>query len=157
MANSTMCAKRGKNEAITQPFGTWQVDRSATKEVNGILPKLGIYDFHFQFNNKSSDKKLKSFETEIIQWRRWCTERSWHLNKQNIRVQCIGKYAYEALKVSYPLCTRAFDDIKRPKSICCLCYKKLEGHVYHRPVMGKKGTPLHLEDTSKGLKIWIIY
>ncbi|PKC11494.1 hypothetical protein RhiirA5_354138 [Rhizophagus irregularis] len=65
-----MCAKRGKNEAITQPFGTWQVDRSATKEVNGILPKLGIYDFHFQFNNKSSDKKLKSFETEIIQWRR---------------------------------------------------------------------------------------
>ncbi|CAB5104805.1 uncharacterized protein OCT59_022099 [Rhizophagus irregularis] len=124
-----MCAKRGKNEAITQPFGTWQVDRSATKEVNGILPKLGIYDFHFQFNNKSSDKKLKSFETEIIQWRR----------------------------LSYPLCTRAFDDIKRPKSICCLCYKKLEGHVYHRPVMGKKGTPLHLEDTSKGLKIWIIY
>ncbi|GBC36311.2 hypothetical protein GLOIN_2v1480545 [Rhizophagus irregularis DAOM 181602=DAOM 197198] len=127
-----MCAKRGKNEAITQPFGTWQVDRSATKEVNGILPKLGIYDFHFQFNNKSSDKKLKSFETEIIQWRR-----------------CIS--------LSYPLCTRAFDDIKRPKSICCLCYKKLEGHVYHRPVMGKKGTPLHLEDTSKGLKIWIIY
>ncbi|GBC07899.1 hypothetical protein RclHR1_07760014 [Rhizophagus clarus] len=45
--------------------------------------------------------------------------------KQNIQILYIRQYKCEALKVCYPLCTQALDDIKRPKSICCLCYEKL--------------------------------
>ncbi|RIA90783.1 hypothetical protein C1645_822932 [Glomus cerebriforme] len=75
-------------------------------------------------------------------------------------VSCIGQYACEALKVYQPIYTRAFDDIKRPKSICCLCNEKLGGHIYHRPGKEKKGTPcLHLEHTSKGIEFldnWLI-
>ncbi|RGB36566.1 hypothetical protein C1646_757957 [Rhizophagus diaphanus] len=80
--------------------GVWQVDRDAINKASGILTKLG-------------DKGY--------------TRHSWHLAKQNIQIPCIGQYMCEALKVCHPLCIQALDDIKRPKSICCLCYEKLGG------------------------------
>jgi hypothetical protein len=176
------CNQNGKRP-LHNLFGTWQVDRDAIKEANGILSKLGVCDTHFQFDNKylhnSQDKKLKGFETGKIQWRRciWCdkyvtffsrgvgcTKHSWHLNGYNIQVACIGQYGCDALKICRPICIQAFDNIEKPKSICCICYEKLGGHIYHRPGRGKKGTTciteqLHLEDTSKALEFlgnWII-
>ncbi|RHZ77506.1 hypothetical protein Glove_177g73 [Diversispora epigaea] len=177
------CKQKGKLKQLHNLFGTWQVDRDAIKEADSTLSKLGVCDTHFQFDNKylhkSQEKKLKSFETGIIQWRRCvscdkyitffsrdvgCTEHSWHLNGYNIQVACIGQYRCDALKICHPICTRAFDNIEMPKSICCLCYEKLGGHIYHRPGRGKKGTTcitkqLHLKDTDKGLEFlgdWII-
>ncbi|RHZ56814.1 hypothetical protein Glove_396g30 [Diversispora epigaea] len=211
------CKQKGKLKQLHNLFGIWQVDRDAIKEADSTLSKLGVCDTHFQFDNKylhkSQEKKLKSFETGIIQWRRCvscdkyitffsrdvgCTEHSWHLNGYNIQVALffaeipnpksqilvicafwrpksqiiwdlgntysIGQYRCDALKICHPICTRAFDNIEMPKSICCLCYEKLGGHIYHRPGRGKKGTTciteqLHLKDTDKGLEFlgdWII-
>ncbi len=46
-------------------FGIWQVDRDAIKEVDSVLSRLGVYDTHFQFNNKylhkPQNKQLKDF------------------------------------------------------------------------------------------------
>ncbi len=175
--------KEGRIRQLRNLYGTWQVDRDAIKEVNGNLPKLGVCDLHFQFNNKylhkSREKKLKDFETGIIQWRRCiscnkyitlfsreegCIQHSWHLNEHNIQVPCIGQYSCEALKVCRPLFVKAFNNIKNPKSICCSCYEKLGGHIYRRPGRGKQGTTciteqLHSNDTSKGLEFlgnWLI-
>ncbi|RHZ75099.1 hypothetical protein Glove_217g170 [Diversispora epigaea] len=177
------CKQKGKLKQLYNLFGTWQVDRDDIKEADSTLSKLGVCDTHFQFDNKylhkSQEKKLKSFETGIIQWRRCvscdkyitffsrdvgCTEHSWHLNGYNIQVACIGQYRCDALKICHPICTRAFNNIEIPKSICCLCYEKLGGHIYHRPGRGKKGTTciteqLHLKDTDKGFEFlgdWII-
>jgi hypothetical protein len=177
----------GQKEGTIRPlhnlFGTWEVDRDVIKEVNGNLSKLGVCDLHFQFDNKylhdPKEKKLKGFETAIIQWRRCiscnkyitffsreagCAKHSWHLNGYNIQISCIGQHGCDALRVCRPLCIKAFDDIKNPKSVCCLCYEKLGGHIYQRPGRGKKGTTcitkqLHLSDTSKGLEFlgnWLI-
>ncbi|PKK60415.1 hypothetical protein RhiirC2_793343, partial [Rhizophagus irregularis] len=150
--------------------------RDAVKEVNGILPRLGVCDSHFQFDNKylhkPREKKFKDFESGIIQWCRCmscdkfvnffsrgmgCAQHSWYINKHNIQVSCIGQYGCEALKKCDPLCVQAFDNIKRSRSICCSCYEKLGGHIYQRPGRGKKGKTcvnkqLHLEDISKGLE-----
>ncbi|RIA80716.1 hypothetical protein C1645_838195 [Glomus cerebriforme] len=106
-----------------------QVDRDAIKEVNENLSKLGVCDYHFQFDNKYLHKPLvkksKNFETGIIQWHR----------------------------LYQPICTWTFNDIKRLKSICYLYYEKPGGHIYHHPGKEKKGTfCLHLEDTSKGIE-----
>ena len=66
--------KEGRIRQLRNLYGTWQVDQDAVKEVNGNLPKLGVCDLHFQFDNKylhkSREKKLKDFKTGIIQWRR---------------------------------------------------------------------------------------
>jgi hypothetical protein len=45
------CNQNGKRP-LHNLFGTWQVDRDAIKEANGILSKLGVCDTHFQFDNK---------------------------------------------------------------------------------------------------------
>ncbi|PKK64356.1 hypothetical protein RhiirC2_769934 [Rhizophagus irregularis] len=166
----------GKIRQLRNLFGTWQIDRDAVKEVNGILPRLGVCDSHFQFDNKylhkPREKKFKDFESGIIQWCRCmscdkfvnffsrgmgCAQHSWYINKHNIQVSCIGQYGCEALKKCDPLCVQAFDNIKRSRSICCSCYEKLGGHIYQRPGRGKKGKTcvnkqLHLEDISKGLE-----
>ncbi|GBC39514.2 hypothetical protein GLOIN_2v1480545 [Rhizophagus irregularis DAOM 181602=DAOM 197198] len=173
----------GKIRQLRNLFGTWQIDRDAVKEVNGILPRLGVCDSHFQFDNKylhkPREKKFKDFESGIIQWCRCmscdkfvnffsrgmgCAQHSWYINKHNIQVSCIGQYGCEALKECDPLCVQAFDNIKRSRSICCSCYEKLGGHIYQRPGRGKKGSTcvnkqLHLEDISKGLEFlgnWLI-
>ncbi|GBB93562.1 hypothetical protein RclHR1_21980006 [Rhizophagus clarus] len=163
-------------------FGTWQVDRNAIKEVDGILPRLGVCDSHFQFDNKylhkSQNKKLKDFNQGIIQWRRCifcdkyvtyfsrgvgCNIHSWNLNGQNIQVACNGQFACEALKTCPSLCVRAFD-ITKPRCICCSCYEDLGGHIHHRPGRGKKATTCitensHEKDITKGLEFlgdWLI-
>ena len=175
--------KEGSIRQLRNLYGMWQVDRNAVKEVNSNLSKLGVCDFHFQFDNKylhkSREKGLKNFETGMIQWRKCiscnklvtffsrevgCTQHSWRLNERNIQVPCIGQYGCEALKVWRPLCVKTFDDIKNPVSICCSCYEKLGGHVYQRPGKGKKGITCtarqwHLNDTSKALEFlgnWLI-
>ncbi|CAB5365646.1 unnamed protein product [Rhizophagus irregularis] len=154
------CEGTGKLRQLRNLIGTWQVDRDAIKEVDGILSKLGVCDSHFQFDNKylhqSSSKKIKDFNKGIIQWRRCiscnkyvtffsrgagCAIHSWYLNKKNIQVPCIGQYKCEALQ-SYPnLCNRAYENIKRSQSICCIYYENLGGHVHHRSeVRGKSAT-----------------
>ena len=122
---------------------------------------------------------MKDFNQGIIQWRRCiscdkyiaffsrgkgCTLHSWHLNKQNIQVPCIGQYTCEALRKCPPVCKRAFDDInpRRQKCLCCWYYENLGGHIHHRPGRGKSGTTctaLHADDTAKGLEYlgnWLI-
>ncbi|GES78499.1 hypothetical protein GLOIN_2v1482460 [Rhizophagus clarus] len=176
------CGESTKLRQLQNLFGTWQVDRDAINEVDGVLIRLGVCNTHFQFDNKylhqSRNKQLKDFNQGIIQWRRCiscnkyitfysrgagCTLHSWHLNKQNIQVPCIGQYTCEALRDCLPVCKRAFDDINpRQKSVCCWCYKNLGGHIYHRPGRGKSGTTcttLHTDDTAKGLEYlgnWLI-
>ncbi|PKB95696.1 hypothetical protein RhiirA5_436225, partial [Rhizophagus irregularis] len=171
------CEGTGKLRQLRNLIGTWQVDRDAIKEVDGILSKLGVCDSHFQFDNKylhqSSSKKIKDFNKGIIQWRRCiscnkyvtffsrgagCAIHSWYLNKKNIQVPCIGQYKCEALQ-SYPnLCNRTYENIKRSQSICCICYENLGGHVHHRSgVRGKSATTcitekLHEGDITKGLE-----
>src|SRR5581483_5687150 len=109
--------KKGSIRQLRNLYGTWQVDRDAIKEVNGNLPKLGVCDLHFQFDNKYLHKSREE----------GCIQHSWHLNGHNIQVPCIGQYSCEALKVCRPLFVKAFNNIKNPKSICCLCYEKLGG------------------------------
>lgn len=164
-------------------FGTWQVDREAIKEVDGVLSRLGVCDSHFQFDNKylhkSQNKQVKDFNQGIIQWRRCiscnkyityfsrgvgCTIHSWKLNKQNVQVPCIGQYSCEALRICPLICKQAFDDIKQQQCICCSCYENLGGHIHHRPGKGKKATTciteeLHADDITKGLEYlgnWLI-
>ncbi|RGB23078.1 hypothetical protein C1646_775049 [Rhizophagus diaphanus] len=87
-----------------------KVDRDAINEVDGVLIRLGGAG---------------------------CILHSWHLNKQNIQVPCIGH-------------------------VCCWCYKNLGGHIHHHPGRGKSGTTcttLHADDTAKGLEYlgnWLI-
>ncbi|UZO05966.1 uncharacterized protein OCT59_026303 [Rhizophagus irregularis] len=151
------CGESTKLRQLRNLFGTWQVDRDAINEVDGVLIRLGVCNTHFQFDNKylhqSRNKQLKDFNQGIIQWRRCiscnkyitffsrgagCTLHSWHLNKQNIQVPCIGQYTCEALRDCLPVCKRAFDDIN-PCGITC--------------------TTLHADDTAKGLEYlgnWLI-
>ncbi|GET01797.1 hypothetical protein GLOIN_2v1482460 [Rhizophagus clarus] len=176
------CGESTKLRQLRNLFGTWQVDRDAINEVDGVLIRLGVCNTHFQFDNKylhqSRNKQLKDFNQGIIQWRRCiscnkyitfysrgagCTLHSWHLNKQNIQVPCIGQYTCEALQDCLPVCKRAFDDINpRQKSVCCWYYENLGGHIHHRPGRGKSGTTcttLHADDTAKGLEYlgnWLI-
>ncbi|GBC09286.1 hypothetical protein RclHR1_08740006 [Rhizophagus clarus] len=159
-----------------------KVDRDAINEIDGVLIRLGVCNTHFQFDNKylhqSRNKQLKDFNQGIIQWRRCiscnkyitfysrgagCILHSWHLNKQNIQVPCIGQYTCEVLRDCLPVCKRAFDDINpRQKSVCCWCYENLGGHIHHRPGRGKSRitcTTLHADDTAKGLEYlgnWLI-
>jgi hypothetical protein len=67
------CEDLTKLRPLYNLFGTWQVDRDAIKEVDGVLPRLGVCDSHFQFDNKylhkSQNKQLKDFNQGIIQWR----------------------------------------------------------------------------------------
>ncbi|GES79528.1 hypothetical protein GLOIN_2v1480545 [Rhizophagus clarus] len=176
------CEDSTKLRPLYNLFGTWQVDRNAIKEVDGILPRLGVCDSHFQFDNKylhkSQNKKLKDFNQGIIQWRRCifcdkyvtyfsrgvgCNIHSWNLNGQNIQVACNGQFACEALKTCPSLCVRAFD-ITKPRCICCSCYEDLGGHIHHRPGRGKKATTCitensHEKDITKGLEFlgdWLI-
>ena len=171
------CEETRKLRQLRNLFGTWQVDRDAIKEVDGVLSKLGVCDSHFQFDNKylhkSIDKQTKNFNEGIIQWRRCvsckkyvtffsrgagCAIHSWHLNKKNIQVPCIGQYSCEALQSCPKLCNQAFDNIKRPQCICCLCYENLGGHIHHRSgTRGKSATTcitekLHDSDITEGLK-----
>src|SRR5436190_19166076 len=109
------CGETTKLRQLRNLFGTWQVDREAIKEADGVLSRLGVCDSHFQFDNKylhkSQNKQVKDFNQGIIQWRRCiscnkyityfsrgvgCTIHSWKLNKQNVQVPCIGQYSCEA-------------------------------------------------------------
>lgn len=171
------CGKTEKLRQLRNLFGTWQVNRDAVKEVDGVLSKLGVCDSHFQFDNKylhkSLSKQTKNMNEGIIQWRRCiscnkyvtffsrgtgCAMHSWHLNKRNIQVPCIGQYSCEALQPCPTLCSRAFEDIRRPRCVCCLCYENLGGHIHHRSgIRGMGATTcitekLHLDDITKGLK-----
>lgn len=137
------CQGTGKLRQLRNLLGTWEVDRNAIKEVDGILSKLGVCDSHFQFDNKylhqslTLSKKNKDFSEGIIQWRRCiscnkyvtffsrgigCIMHSWHLNKKNVQVPCIGQYKCRALQIYSNLCKQAYENIKRPQSICCSCY-----------------------------------
>ncbi|RHZ69684.1 hypothetical protein Glove_280g11 [Diversispora epigaea] len=113
--------------------------KDAIKKVDEVLSSLGIYDTHFQFDNKylhkSQNKQLKNFSQRIIQWRRCifcnkyiaffsrsegCILHSWYLNNQSIQVPCIGQYTCEALQEYLPVCKRTFNDINlRQKCLCC--------------------------------------
>ncbi|PKK75855.1 hypothetical protein RhiirC2_816355, partial [Rhizophagus irregularis] len=46
------CKKTTNLRQLRNLFGTWQVDRDAVNEVDGVLSKLGVCDSHFQFDNK---------------------------------------------------------------------------------------------------------
>ena len=172
------CEGTGKLKQLRNLLGTWQVDRNAIKEVDGVLSKLGVCDSHFQFDNKYLhqslvSKKDKDFNEGIIQWRRCifcnnyvtffsrgagCVIHSWYLNKKNIQVPCIGQYTCKALQPCPNLCNQAYGNIKRPQSICCLCYENLGGHIHHRSgIRGKSATTcitkkLHENDITKGLE-----
>ncbi|GBC17020.2 hypothetical protein GLOIN_2v1473966 [Rhizophagus irregularis DAOM 181602=DAOM 197198] len=150
------CGESTKLRQLRNLFGTWQVDRDAINEVDGVLIRLGVCNTHFQFDNKylhqSRNKQLKDFNQGIIQWRRCiscnkyitffsrgagCTLHSWHLNKQNIQVPCIGH-------------------------VCYWYYENLGSHIHHHSGRGKSGitcTTLHADDTAKGLEYlgnWLI-
>jgi len=171
------CNGIGKLRQLRNLFGTWQVDRDAIKEVDGVLSKLGVCDSHFQFDNKylhkSLDKQTKDFNEGIIQWRRCvfcdkyitffsrgvgCAMHSWCLNKRNIQVPCIGQYSCKVLRSHLNLCNKTFDKFKRPQCLCCLCYEKLGGHIHHRSgIRGKSVTTcitekLHDDDITKELE-----
>ncbi|GES88430.1 hypothetical protein GLOIN_2v1482460 [Rhizophagus clarus] len=171
------CKGTGKLRQLRNLFGTWQVDRDAVKEVDGVLSKLGVCDSHFQFDNKylhqSLSKNQKGFNEGIIQWRRCisckkyvtffsrgvgCVIHTWYLNKKNIQVPCIGQYKCKALHSYQNLCNRAYENIKSLQSICCLCYEDLGGHIHRRSgIRGKSATTcitekLHDDDITKGLE-----
>ncbi|GBB84851.1 hypothetical protein RclHR1_11420006 [Rhizophagus clarus] len=59
------CGEMTKLRQLRNLFGTWQVDREAIREVDGVLSRLGVYDSHFQFDNKylhkSQNKQVKDF------------------------------------------------------------------------------------------------
>ncbi|PKY33757.1 hypothetical protein RhiirB3_452924 [Rhizophagus irregularis] len=87
-----------------------------------------------------------------------CVIHTWYLNKKNIQVPCIGQYKCKALH-SYPnLCNRAYENIKSPQSICCLCYENLGGHIHRRSrIRGKSASTCITEklydvDITKGLE-----
>lgn len=65
------CGEMEKLRQLHNLFGTWQVDRDAIKEVNGVLSKSGVCNSHFQFDNKylhkPQSKQLKNFTEGIIQ------------------------------------------------------------------------------------------
>ncbi|GES89920.1 hypothetical protein GLOIN_2v1482460 [Rhizophagus clarus] len=171
------CKGTGKLRQLRNLFGTWQVDRDAVKEVDGVLSKLGVCDSHFQFDNKylhqSLSKNQKGFNEGIIQWRQCisckkyvtffsrgvgCVIHTWYLNKKNIQVPCIGQYKCKALHSYQNLCNRAYENIKSLQSICCLCYEDLGGHIHRRSgIRGKSATTcitekLHDDDITKGLE-----
>ncbi|GES77224.1 hypothetical protein GLOIN_2v1482460 [Rhizophagus clarus] len=171
------CKGTGKLRQLRNLFGTWQVDRDAVKEVDGVLSKLGVCDSHFQFDNKylhqSLSKNQKGFNEGIIQWRRCisckkyvtffsrgvgCVIHTWYLNKKNIQVPCIGQYKCKALHSYQNLCNRVYENIKSLQSICCLCYEDLGGHIHRRSgIRGKSATTcitekLHDDDITKGLE-----
>jgi hypothetical protein len=64
------CEGTGKLRQLHNLFGTWQVDRNAIKEVDGVLSKLGVCNTHFHFDNKylhqSLNKKQKDYSEGII-------------------------------------------------------------------------------------------
>ncbi|RHZ70951.1 hypothetical protein Glove_264g47 [Diversispora epigaea] len=134
------CGDSTKLRPLHNLFGTWQVDRDAIKEVDGVLSRLRVCSSYFQFDNKylhnSQNKQLKDFSQGIIQW---------------------------PLQVCPPLCKRAFD-ITKPQCICCLCYEDMGGHIYNRPGRGKKATTCitknsHKDDVTKGLELlgnWLV-
>ncbi|GBB90788.1 hypothetical protein RclHR1_17880003 [Rhizophagus clarus] len=74
------------------------------------------------------------------------------------RLPCIGQYSYKALQPYPTLCSRAFEDIKRPRCVCCLCYENLGGHIHHHSgIRGKSAMTcitekLHVDDITKSLK-----
>ncbi|RIA83018.1 hypothetical protein C1645_834442 [Glomus cerebriforme] len=54
-----------------------------------------------------------------------------------------------------------FNEIKKPRYICCTCYKQLGGHIHKCTGRDKKSNciQLHEKDTTKGIKIianWLI-
>ena len=66
------CGETQKLRPLHNLFGIWQIDRNTVKEVNSILSKLGVYNTHFQFDNKylhQNSKSLRNFKKGIIQWR----------------------------------------------------------------------------------------
>lgn len=107
------------NETKTITKFVWN-DRDAINEVDGVLTRLGVCNTHFQFDNKylhqSQNKQLKDFRRCISYYKyiaffsrgAGCILHSWHLNKQNIQVPCIGQYTCEALRDCLPVCKRAF-------------------------------------------------
>ncbi|GES96281.1 hypothetical protein GLOIN_2v1482460 [Rhizophagus clarus] len=125
-------------------------DKDAIKEVDSVLSKLGVCNSHFQFDNKYlhklQSKTIKNINEGIIQWRRY------------ISLPCIGQYSYKALQPYPTLCSRAFEDIKRPRCVCCLCYENLGGHIHHHSgIRGKSAMTcitekLHVDDITKSLK-----
>ncbi|PKK57181.1 hypothetical protein RhiirC2_798524 [Rhizophagus irregularis] len=46
------CGESTKLRQLRNLFGTWQVDRDAINEVDGVLIRLGVCNTHFQFDNK---------------------------------------------------------------------------------------------------------
>jgi hypothetical protein len=65
------CKGTEKLRQLRNLLGTWQVDRDAVKEVDGILSKVEVCNLHFQFDNKylhkSLNKTIKDFNEGIIQ------------------------------------------------------------------------------------------
>ncbi|RGB25557.1 hypothetical protein C1646_771547 [Rhizophagus diaphanus] len=65
------CGESTKLIQLQNLFETWQVDRDAINEVDGVLIRLGVCNTHFQFDNKylhqSQNKQLKDFNQGIIQ------------------------------------------------------------------------------------------
>ena len=62
-----------------------------------------------------------------------------------------------ALRNYSTLCQRVYDDIKRPRCICCICYEELGGHIHKRSGRGPKRKDciqenLHNNDVSEGLE-----
>ncbi|PKC14556.1 hypothetical protein RhiirA5_409265 [Rhizophagus irregularis] len=127
------CEGTGKLRQLRNLFGTWQVDRNAIKEVEGVLSKLGVCDSHFQFDNKylhqSLSKNQKGFDEGIIQWCR-----------KIFKCHVLG-YKCKALHSCPNLCNRAYENIKSPQSICCLYYENLGGHIHrHSGIRGKSAS-----------------
>ncbi|GES99038.1 hypothetical protein GLOIN_2v1793246 [Rhizophagus clarus] len=122
-------------------------DRDAVQQVDSNYLKLGVCDSHFLYDqNQIHNPKEKIFTelTDALVQHRRC-----------IGFPCNGLMHCNALKNSF-ISKRAFEEIKKPRCICCSCYKQLGGHIHKRAGQGKKSNcvhdKLHEQGTSKGIE-----
>jgi len=154
-------------------LGTWQIDKDAVQQVNNDHLKLGVCDSHFLYDQNQihgpKEKVCKELTNAIVQHRtcikckklvtffsrgEGCITHSWLINEANLQVPCNGTIYCNALKNSF-ISKLAFDEIKRPRFICCACYEQLGGHIHKRAGRGKKPNCVqeHKKDITKGLKV----
>ncbi|GES98166.1 hypothetical protein GLOIN_2v1793246 [Rhizophagus clarus] len=168
------CNETYKLRRLRNLLGTWQIDRDAVQQVDSNYLKLGVCDSHFLYDQNQIHNPKEKIFTELtdalVQHRRCigckkyvtffsrgegCSKHSWLINGRNIQVPCNGLMHCNALKDSF-ISKCAFEEIKKPRCICCSCYEQLGGHIHKRAGRGKKSNcvhdKLHEQDTSKGIE-----
>ncbi|RHZ47551.1 hypothetical protein Glove_578g26 [Diversispora epigaea] len=123
------CNSIYKSRTLHNLYGTWQIDRDTVQQANQDYTNRG----------------------------KGCTNHSWVLNSRRIQVPCNGLTYCNALRNYSTLCQCVYDNIKKPRCICCICYEELGGHIHKRSGRGPKRKDciqenLHNNNVSEGLE-----